>query len=198
MYYNYGMIPVKDLKKDIIFRQNLRGNDFIFHSTWGLFSPREIDQGTQLLINTMEIPPVGSVLDIGCGYGPIGLTIAKLNPLTKVHMVDRDFVAVEYTKKNARKNHIDNYEVYLSNGFGNVMQTGFDLIVSNIPAKTGKELYWILIADSHTYLKQHGKLYLVFISHLNEFFKRNLKEIFGNCTHVVHDHTYTVVMAEKI
>ncbi len=195
--YNYDMIPIKKLKKDTVFRTVLKGNNFIFHTTWGLFSPKEIDQGTRLLIDTLEVPTNGLFLDIGCGYGPIGLVLAKMNPQANVHLIDRDFVAVEYAGKNARKNHIENCEIYLSNGFSNITETGFDLIVSNIPAKTGKELYWILIADSYKHLKQNGKMYLVFISHLSEFFKRNMKEIFGNYMHIGHDHTYSVVMAEK-
>ncbi len=189
-------MPTRDinLKNDIIFQKVLRGFDFTFHSTWGLFSPREIDEGTELLINNIDIKETDISLDLGCGYAPIGLIIAKLTPHGFVHLVDKDFVAVNYAKKNADMNKLPNCQIYLSNGFSNIPDIKFDNIVSNIPAKTGKELYWIIMEDAKRYLKPGGKLYFVFISGLKEFFKRNFKEIFGNYTHIANSKTYTVGM----
>jgi len=68
------------LKQDIVFSTELRGIPMTFHSTWGLFSPREVDEGSRLLIEQVEVRPHDDVLEIGCGYGPIGLTLAKLAP----------------------------------------------------------------------------------------------------------------------
>ena len=77
-----------------------------------------------------------------CGYGPLGLTLARLAPDGTSVLIDKDFVAVEYSKKNAQINNIKNVEIFLSNGFDQIGKRKFDLIVSNLPAKTGKELYY--------------------------------------------------------
>ncbi len=184
-----------NLKSDIVFQRNLRGFNFTFHSTWGLFSPKDIDEGTELLINNVEVKPQDISLDLGCGYGAMGIVIAKLSPRGEVHMVDKDFVALGYAKKNVSINNINNCEIYLSNGLNSVPDIKFDNIITNVPAKSGKELYWIIMEDAKIYLKPGGKLYFVFISGLKEFFKRNFKEILGNYTSVATSNTYTVGLA---
>ena len=68
---------LKKLKQDIVFKTRLRGHDFVFYSTWGLFNPKSVDEGSQLLIDTVDVAPDARVLDIGCGYGPLGLALAK-------------------------------------------------------------------------------------------------------------------------
>ncbi|OGK24062.1 methyltransferase [Candidatus Roizmanbacteria bacterium RIFCSPHIGHO2_12_FULL_37_9b] len=191
------MLNTNKLNKDIVFKKQLRGADFIFHSTWGLFSPKDLDEGSKLLIDNLDVNPTDISLDLGCGYGAIGITIAKLSPKGFVHLIDKDFVAVEYAKKNTRWNKLVNCDTYLSNGFSNVPNIQFNNIVSNIPAKVGKELYWIIIKDAKKHLKKDGKLYFVFISGLKKFFKRNFNKVFGNYTHIASSKTYTVAYAIK-
>ena len=106
-----------EIRKDIIFEDNIRGFDLTIHSSWGLFSPKEVDSGSRLLMDFLEIKESDVCLDMGCGYGVIGLVMAKLAPNGKVYMVDRDFVAVDYAKKNAEVNHLTNCEAFLSNAF---------------------------------------------------------------------------------
>ena len=65
------------LREDIIFTDELAGERLQFHTTWGIFSPREIDEGTRLLVEYMQIAPTDDCLDLGCGYGPIGLYMAR-------------------------------------------------------------------------------------------------------------------------
>ena len=123
--------------------------NFTFHSTWGLFSPRDIDAGSRLLIEFININEDDTCLDLGCGYGPIGLTMAKLAPQGKVYMVDRDFMAIEYAKKNAEINGIDNCEIFLSNAFNHIPDdVKFDVIASNLPAHVGKELLFLILSDA--------------------------------------------------
>ena len=88
-----------DNPREITFDATLRGYDFTFASTWGLFSPRAIDAGTKLLMDWMEINDGDICLDLGCGYGALGITMAKSAENTDIYMVDKDFVAVEYAKK---------------------------------------------------------------------------------------------------
>ncbi len=190
---------IENLRRDIVFEEELRGIKFKFHSTWGLFSPEHVDIGTRLLINELEIKNSDVSLDLGCGYGPVGLVMAKLAPEGHTHLIDKDFVAIEYAKKNADANGITNFESYLSNGFNNIPKNLlFDIIASNLPAKPSKELYWILFNDAKERLKPGGKLYVVVISGLKEFIKRNFSEIFGNYKKLKQGKSHTVLMAEKL
>lgn len=181
-----------DLKQDLVFESALKGQKMTFHTTWGLFSPREIDAGSQLLIENISVQSTDDILDLGCGYGPIGLTLAKLASHGKTHLIDKDFVAIEYAQKNAELNQLKNTEIYLSNGFSRVPDSKFDLIVSNVPAKVGKELFWIFLTEAKLHLKPGGKIYIVAISGWKEFIKRNFVEVFGNCEKIVTDKTYSV------
>jgi 16S rRNA G1207 methylase RsmC len=170
--------------------------DFIFHSTWGLFSPREIDAGSRLLIEYMQINETDRCLDLGCGYGPIGLTMAKLAPQGKVYMVDRDFIAVEYARKNAELNDVRNCEAFLSNAFSHVPgDLKFDVIASNLPAHVGKELLYLILSDARKHLKKRGRLYVVTIAGIRAFIKRNFMEVFGNYKKVKQGKAYTVALA---
>jgi 16S rRNA G1207 methylase RsmC len=187
-----------ELKKDIVFDAKLAGHDLTFHSTWGLFSPKQIDEGTALLVSQLEIAKDAQVLDLGCGYGPLGLAIAKMAPAGRVDLVDKDFVAVGYASLNAHVNGIENTEAYLSNGFEQVpADRKFDVIVSNIPAKIGGELLSIFLHDAYERLNPGGKLYVVVISGLKDYMKRNLTEVFGNYKKLKQSKTYTASVAVK-
>jgi 16S rRNA G1207 methylase RsmC len=189
---------VKKLKEDIVFEAELCGNHLAFHSTWGLFSPREIDEGSRLLLDHIDFPPRGKILDIGCGYGALGISIARSNPELKVHMMDTDFVAVEYAKRNVAVNGLKNCEVYLSNGFSSMPHDlKFDAVVSNLPAKVGRELLWILLNDAKDHLAPGGALTVVTISGLREFIKKNFMEVFGNYEKIKQGRAYTVARAVR-
>jgi 16S rRNA G1207 methylase RsmC len=191
-------MDIESLKRDIVFDARLRGRSFTLHSTWGLFSPRRIDDGTAMLIEKMQFDPTDNVLDLGCGYGPIGLAAAASCPEGKVHMVDKDFVAVEYARANARRNGLDNCSTYLSNAFSHVpAQERFDVVCSNIPAKVGKEMLAIILQDARNRLVRGGRLYVVTIAGLRQFIKRNFREVFGNYKKVKQGKTYTVALAVK-
>ena len=191
-------MDIEKIRKDVVFQQYLREMDFVFHSTWGLFSPREIDAGSRLLIRYMQINEADIGLDLGCGYGPIGLTMAKLASQGKVYMVDRDFVAVEYAKKNVELNGLANCEAFLSNGFSHIPDDlKFDVIASNLPAHVGKELLYLLLSDAKKHLNKHGRLYVVTIAGIRAFIKRNFMEVFGNYKKVKQGKSYTVALAIK-
>lgn len=110
-------------------------------------------------------------------------------------MVDKDFVAIEYTERNVRKNHLSNCHVLLSNGFSHIPEMKFDVIASNLPANVGKEMFHILLSDARRYLKKGGKLYVVTISGLREFIKRNFISVFGNYEKIKQQKTHTVARA---
>ena len=186
------------LRRDIQFSAQLGGRTLEFRSTWGLFSPREIDEGTRLLLEHLRIEPGDDCLDLGCGYGPIGLALAALAPQGRTLLVDKDFVAVDYANRNARLNRLDNAEARLSNGFDQIEpERRFDLIASNVPAKVGKELLAILLHDAHARLRPGGRLYLVTINGLRQYMKRNLTEVFGNYDKLKQGAHYTVALARR-
>ena len=185
-------------RRDIQFSATLADQTLQFKSTWGIFSPREIDDGTALLLKYIEIEKEDDCFDLGCGYGPIGLTMAKLAPQGKTLMVDKDFMAIEYTRKNAKLNQLTNVEALLSNGFQHIdPKRQFNVIASNVPAKVGKEMMSLMLHDAHQHLSKDGKLYLVTVNGLRQYMKRNLKEIFGNYKKIKQGKTYTIHLARK-
>ena len=184
------------LRQDIVFGTQLGDETFTFHTTWGIFSPREIDEGTRLLVDRLEIAPGADCLDLGCGYGPIGLFMARRAPQGQTLMVDKDFMAVEYSNANAKHNGITNARAQLSNGFDHIDPAlQFDLIASNIPAKVGKEMLSLILHDAKMRLRPGGRLYVVTINGLRQYMKRNLNEVFGNYTKLKQGRSYTVALA---
>ncbi len=188
----------RDISTEITFDATLRGYDLTLTTTWGLFSPKTIDAGTQLLIENMEIGKGDTCLDLGCGYGAIGITMAKCASNAEVYMVDKDFIAVEYARKNVKQNNIQNCHVQLSNGFSHLPDTQFDVIASNLPANVGRELMHIFFCDAKRYLKPNGRIYVVTISGLREFIKRNFMEVFENYVKIKQRKTHTVAMATRM
>mgnify|MGYP001060042055 CR=1 FL=1 len=185
------------LRQDIVFTDELRGQKLTFHTTWGIFSPREVDEGSRMLLDFMKIDENDDCLDLGCGYGPIGMTMARLAPKGHTLLVDKDFVAVDFANKNISNNRIENAEAILSNGLAGVGDRKFDIIASNIPAKVGNEMLYLFLYDALAHLKPGGRLYVVTITGLRQFIKRSFNEVFGNYDKLKQGRTYTVAMAEK-
>ncbi|HIE54073.1 MAG TPA: methyltransferase domain-containing protein [Chromatiaceae bacterium] len=191
-------LDLERLRRDIVFEEILLGHRLLFHTTWGLFSPKGIDAGSRLLLDHLEVAPNERAIDLGCGYGPLGLAIAKSAPQGHCTLVDKDFVAVDYARRNAGLNHIDNLEVLLSNGLDQVpAERRFTLAVTNLPAKTSKEHYYLFFHDIRERLEPGGRFYVVVITGLRQFIARSFKEIFGNHRKIKQGRSYTLAMAEK-
>ncbi len=125
-----------------------------------LFSSHDIDVGTALLLRVLAEQPgirgLRRVLDVGCGYGPIGLLLAAWNPDAEVHCVDRDALAVAFTAYNAVLNGLPRVRAYPSLGYDDVDGTDFDLVVSNVPAKAGPGVIAALVRDARHRLTPAG------------------------------------------
>ncbi len=186
------------LRQDIVFQDTLLGHKLSFHTTWGLFSPKAIDDGTRLLLDHLEVRPDDRAIDLGCGYGPLGLAIAKAAPQGRCLMVDKDFVAVEYANANARRNRIDNAHAMLSDGLHHIPKQTFTLAVTNLPAKTSKEHYYLFFHDIREHLEPGGRFYVVVISGLRQFIARAFGEVFGNHRKIKQGRQYTVASAERL
>jgi len=189
---------IVNLKKDIKIVVNLLDNELILHTRWGVFSPRSIDEGTLLLMKHIEVGVNDICLDLGCGYGPIGLALAKHCTKGEVHMIDKDFVAIELANNNAKLNNLSNAKAYFSDAFLQVPnEVKFDQVISNLPAKVGREQLSIILYDALDVLKPGGKITVVTINGLKNFIKNNFKSVFGNYNKLKQGQKYIVSQAIK-
>ncbi len=189
---------IPELKKDIVLDVELLGSRFNLHTRWGVFSPRSIDDGTLLLLKYISADEDDVCLDLGCGYGPIGLALARQCHKGQVHMVDKDFVAVELANYNAKINNINNAKAYLSDAFIQVpSEIKFNKIISNIPAKVGREQLSIILYDAFEALELGGTITVVTINGLKDFIKNNFKSVFGNYKKIKQGQKYIVSQATR-
>ncbi|HLD92155.1 MAG TPA: methyltransferase [Patescibacteria group bacterium] len=153
---------------------------FKFDVAETLFSTFDIDHGTDILIRAITPSKPKSILDLGCGYGPLGIILAKNDAQAEVVMVDKDLLAVRYAKCNIAKNKIINAIAISSLGVEEVKDKTFDLIVSNIPAKIGDEaITKEFILDPYKLLNPNGEYWIVVVSALNRLIPKvcNLNNI---------------------
>ncbi|GKU84937.1 class I SAM-dependent methyltransferase [Niallia sp. NCCP-28] len=140
----------------------LNGRSFRFKTDNGVFSKKEVDFGSKLLIETYEAPSVsGDILDVGCGYGPIGLSIAKDNSDRKIHMIDVNQRALELAKENSILNEVRNVAIYESDRLLQVEHKIFASIVTNPPIRAGKNIVHDIFEQSFDHLAFGGELWVV-------------------------------------
>ncbi|MDR7080441.1 16S rRNA (guanine1207-N2)-methyltransferase [Neobacillus niacini] len=140
----------------------LRNKLFRFKTDNGVFSKKEVDFGSRLLIEVFELPNVeGPVLDVGCGYGPIGLSIANNYPERNVHMIDVNERAIELAKANAEQNAVQNVEIYESDTLKSVKEFNFAAILTNPPIRAGKKTVHDIFDQSYEHLVTSGELWVV-------------------------------------
>lgn len=162
----------------------LNGESYTFTTSSGVFSKNEVDFGSRLLIETLKKPDIQApMLDLGCGYGPIGLSLAKKHPKELIRMVDINERAVKMAKLNAEKNEIKNVEIKQSDGFEAIKEAEkFSLIVTNPPIRVGKKVMYALLEKSTEFLVQNGELWLVIQKKQGapsaiKFLKEHFKEV---------------------
>ena len=139
----------------------LRQFQLRFMSDSGVFSKNGIDYGSRVLIESMEIPDDASVLDVGCGYGPIGLTAAKLAVKGHVTLVDVNERALALAAENARLNLISNVTIQESDGLAALGDQQYDVILTNPPIRAGKEVVHRIFEEACAHLKPGGSLWIV-------------------------------------
>jgi 16S rRNA (guanine1207-N2)-methyltransferase len=176
----------------------LRNKQFQFDTKPGLFSKSEVDTGSKLLIDNMEISKSDVILDLGCGYGAIGMVAGYLANQGKVLMVDTDIRAVKYSKINAKLNGISNVEVMASDGFEDIpTDIIFDVILSNPPSHQPKETVIEFIEMAKMRLKNKGKMYFVTEKRIRPMIKREFERVFGNYELLCTDKQYAISLAVK-
>ncbi len=142
-----------------------RGHGLNFMTDAGVFSKGELDVGSRLLLDALPALS-GEVLDLGCGWGAIGVAIAKANKNAKVTMVDVNRRALDLCRENCQRNGVS-AEVIESDGMSAVMGRKFDAIITNPPIRAGKQVIYRMFADAAQSLKEGSRspagsaLYLV-------------------------------------
>ncbi len=179
MEHYYTADPtVKSEEREI--QYELEGNQFNFITDNGVFSKNHVDIATSFLMKTIYNELKGDILDVGCGYGVIGIIAAKNKNVSTVTMLDVNHRALELCKRNAIKNKVDSkVKIIESDGFEQIKEK-YDVIITNPPIRAGKSVIYKMYEDAKEHLKENGILYLVInkkhgapstITFLNTLFK---------------------------
>lgn len=178
----------------------LLGNKLTFITDNGVFSKRTVDFGSRLLIESFEVDDQieGSILDVGCGYGPIGLSIAKKYTERIIDMVDVNELALSLAQKNAEKNNIMNVNIKISDIYQQVEKNDYAAIVSNPPIRAGKKIVHSILKEAYEHLQKNGKIMIVIQKKQGApSAQKKLKEVFGNCTVVAKEKGYFILKSIK-
>ena len=160
------------LKKSV--RLAIDGSQLEFEVAHTLFASHEVDAGTKLLLRCLQpVRPPQRILDLGCGYGVLGIALARRYPEAQVAMADSNLLAVRYARRNALLNGATNAEAVGSVGLEDVPAGEYDLIVANVPAKIGDEAIEAeFVRGPRGRLAPGGAYWFVTVSGLNHLLKR--------------------------
>ena len=174
-----------------------RGIRLTFRTDAGVFSRGEVDTGTQVLLEAMPEEMHGEILDLGCGWGVIGISIARKWPETRVTMADVNTRALELSRENAKRNRA---EVICAESDGMAAFAGktFDAVVTNPPIRAGKQVIYRMFADAAEHLAPEGALYLVIRKQQGaESCLKYLKTLFSEAERVERDAGFWVLRAVR-
>jgi len=176
----------------------LRGMQFQFLTASGVFSKKRVDLGTRLLIESMILPENGCVLDMGCGYGAVGIAAAVFNPKLHVVMVDINERAVKLTRKNAKINNAQNVTVKRSRLYDSIKDFTFNCILSNPPVSAGMETVKAIITNAPKHMATNALFQIVLKSKVGGKRLFNIMEnTFGNVNILARKSGYRVLISEK-
>jgi 16S rRNA G1207 methylase RsmC len=193
----YSSHPTSEKKPGLI-RTSLRGKTFEFTTAASVFSKKRVDTGTRLLIETMILPEQGRILDVGCGYGAVGIVAASLNPASKVTMTDVNMRAVRLTQENIAKNKVANAEVRSGYIYEPVEGRRFDCILSNPPVSAGMDTVKAIVTEAKKVMTTKATLQMVVRSKIaGKSLPVAFEATFGNCTILARESGYRVLMAEN-
>lgn len=180
MDHYYSADPTSKSEERIL-NYELKDNKFKFISDNGVFSKNHVDFATDFLLKTIIDDVSGDVLDVGCGYGVIGITCSKNKSVKSVTMLDVNHRALELTKKNVELNKAQNIKIVESDGFEQIKDS-YDTIITNPPIRAGKSVIYKMYEDAKNHLKPNGCLYLVINKkHGAPSTIEFLESLFGNC-----------------
>ncbi len=177
--------------------EKLRGNDISLITVSGVFSVGKIDKATSLLIESSEIVDGSFILDLGCGYGAVGCSIAKSCPKCSVVMSDVNERALEYARKNMKLNRLQNCKVVNSDVFLNI-SSKFDAILLNPPINAGRKLCNRMIEESLDHLEKRGSLQIVARHNKGgKYYSEVMEKVFGNIRTLAKKGGFRVYLSWK-
>jgi len=173
---------------------NIKNKNLQFQASSKCFSPRFIDKGTLFMLTLADFSETDKVLDLGCGYGVVGITAAKFTDPLNVFMTDIDESALKLASENAVLNGVDAVHILKSDAYESLDETGFDYILSNPPYHTDFSLAKRFIEKGFNRLKIGG--HFLMVTKREEWYKRKFIAIFGGVK-IYRDNDYLVFIAEK-
>jgi len=178
-------------------RSSLCGKSFEFLTSASVFSKKKIDLGTRVLIEAMVLPQTGNVLDIGCGYGAVGIAAATFKSNLHVVMTDVNIRAVRLAKKNLEKNRVNNAEVKYGHLYEPVENLVFNCVLSNPPVSAGMETVRAIVKQAPKVMAPQATFQMVIRSKIGAKALPTLFcETFGNCTVLARESGYRVLMGK--
>lgn len=196
---SHYFINDKSIKSNIkTYSTTIKDKTYKFKTDSGVFSKDSLDYGSRLLIETVDVLKDDlKILDLGCGYGPIGISLANENKKSSVYMYDINEKAVNLATENAKLNSVSN--VFIKNL--NILEGNdvlFDLIVTNPPIRAGKDVVFKFYEDAFLNLKEKGRLYVVIQKKQGapSTFKK-LEELFNNVKVIKKQKGYWIILAKK-
>ena len=171
-----------------------RKHQLTFISDIGVFSKERVDYGSRVLLGCMDIQTnQKSLLDVGCGYGTLGISLKKEYPWLHVEMVDVNERAVYLANQSCQYNDVEDIQAYLSFAYENVEGT-FDVIVSNPPIRAGKKVVFEILEKAFDYLNENGELIIVIQKKQGApSAQKKMNEVFGNCEIIKRDKGYFIL-----
>lgn len=179
------------------FTEVIRGVEYSFITDSGVFSKAHVDKGTKLLLESVDFQGVGRVLDLGCGYGPIGIVAAKSLPDSTVIMVDVNERAVDLARLNIQLNNVNNATVFCGDGFLPIRGEKFDLILTNPPIRAGKAVLYRLIEESREHLNPGGRFCSVLRTKQGaKTYKNKMETVFTDVLELAKGSGYRVLQGQ--
>lgn len=192
MYYAENPDAAHDIHE---LRVDLLGEKMTFLTDAGVFSKKMVDFGSQLLLKCLEVNQGETVLDVGCGYGPLGLSLAKAYGV-QATMVDINNRALDLARQNAERNKVEAM-IFQSNIYEQV-EGKFDHVISNPPIRAGKQVVHEIIENSKDFLETGGDLTIVIQKKQGApSAKSKMEDVFGNCEVVKKDKGYYILRSVK-
>jgi len=182
-----------------LIKTRLHNFPFEFLTASSVFSKKRVDTGTRLLVETMILPKSGYVLDVGCGYGAVGIAAAIFNPSIQVVMTDVNIRALHLAKENIDRNRVKNARVKRGYLYEPVRDLNFNCVLSNPPVSAGKDTVKALIMQAPKVLAEKGMLQMVVRSKIaGKVLPAVFETTFGNCEVLSRKSGYRVLAAEKV
>lgn len=191
----YSKSPRRSNKSYMI-KFTVKGQIIELASSGGVFSKGKVDLGTQILLGSITLPEHGNALDLGCGYGVIGITVAKMRPRMMVTLIDVNPVAVKLAAQNIERNAVGNAVAMTSDLYSALGDSCFDIIVSNPPLAAGYAVIFPMIEGAASHLNEGGQLVFVLRKGVNAIPKK-MEVVFGNVELVSRKSGYRVFRSVK-